>query len=330
MSGSSSTDMAIICEDLGRVYHRRVKRATQRFVALDGLDLEVPRGTVFGLLGPNGAGKTTTVRILSTLLTPSRGRAHVAGFDVEREPRRVRRVIGLILGGDRGLYWRLSGRENLRYFAALAHLSRGEAEARVTEVLGLVNMLDAADGLVEQYSRGMRQRIHIARGLLSDPEVIFMDEPTTGLDPESADDLRRLVPQLVDRGKTILLTTHYMFEADQLCDRLAIIDHGKVVVEGAPSRVKDTFARVHITEVTTSRTSRALVAEIEGIIGVARVAVTNDGPYRRMDIHTDPSMDSLHPIRSLLSDDELATMRSRPPTLEEAYLSIVSGGPRSR
>jgi ABC-2 type transport system ATP-binding protein len=217
----ATTEPAVVCVGLGRVYERRAKRATQTTVALDGLDLEIAPGCVYGLLGPNGAGKTTTVRILATLLTPTSGTARVLGHDVEHDARQVRRRIGLVLGGDRGLYWQLTGRENLRYFAALSHLPARSADERVDEVLGLVSMTDGADRLVEQYSRGMRQRIHIARGLLTDPDVIFMDEPTTGLDPESADELRRLVPVLVDRGKTILLTTHYMFEADQLCERLA-------------------------------------------------------------------------------------------------------------
>jgi ABC-2 type transport system ATP-binding protein len=320
----NSQEPAVVCDKLGRIYDRRVKRATQQVVALDGLDLEIPRGTVYGLLGPNGAGKTTTVRILSTLLTPTSGTACVLGHDVEHEPRQVRRRIGLILGGDRGLYGRLTGRENLSYFAALSHLPRGETATRVEAALDSVSMRDAADRLVEQYSRGMRQRIHIARGLLTDPDVVFMDEPTTGLDPESADELRRLVPRLVDRGKTILLTTHYMFEADQLCERLAIIDQGRVVVEGPPSRVKDTFARVHITEITTSRSDLRLITELEAIVGVARVVVSADGPYRRIGIHTEPSLALAKMLEPILDKDELATLRTRPPNLEEAYLSIVA------
>jgi ABC-2 type transport system ATP-binding protein len=320
----ATTEPAVVCVGLGRVYERRAKRATQTTVALDGLDLEIAPGCVYGLLGPNGAGKTTTVRILATLLTPTSGTARVLGHDVEHDARQVRRRIGLVLGGDRGLYWQLTGRENLRYFAALSHLPARSADERVDEVLGLVSMTDGADRLVEQYSRGMRQRIHIARGLLTDPDVIFMDEPTTGLDPESADELRRLVPVLVDRGKTILLTTHYMFEADQLCERLAIIDHGRVVVEGPPSRVKDTFARVQITELTTSRSDRTLVEQLEALAGVARVSATVDGPYRRIAIHTDPRHALGDLLRSVLSDDEHASLRIRPPTLEEAYLSIVT------
>jgi ABC-2 type transport system ATP-binding protein len=318
------TEPAVICDNLGRVYARRAKRATHTTVALAGLNLEIPRGCVYGLLGPNGAGKTTTVRILSTLLTPSSGTARVLGHDVEHDARAVRRRIGLVLGGDRGLYGQLTGRENLRYFAALSHIAARDARASVDNVLRLVSMTDDADRLVEQYSRGMRQRIHIARGLLTDPDVIFMDEPTTGLDPESADELRRLVPQLVDRGKTILLTTHYMLEADQLCARLAIIDHGRVVVEGPPSRVKDTFARVHITEITTSRSDRDLIADLEAVDGVARIVVTVDGPYRRIGIHTDPTHNVEELLRPILAHEELATLRTRPPTLEEAYLSIVA------
>jgi ABC-2 type transport system ATP-binding protein len=150
-------------------------------VALRGLNLSVPRGSVFGLLGPNGAGKTTTVRILSTLLTPTGGRACVQGFDVMKQTSQVRRSIGFVLGGDRGLYGRLTGKENLEYFAALNHVEPRLASRRADELLEKVGLFERRDTLVEQYSRGMKQRLHIARGLLTDPEVVFMDEPTIGL-----------------------------------------------------------------------------------------------------------------------------------------------------
>ena len=177
---------AVECEALGRVYRfsRGLGRGgTQETVALDDLNLTIAPGSVFGLLGPNGAGKTTTVRILATLLTPTSGTARVLGHDVVEAPKRVRERVGLILGGDRGLYTRLSGRQNLSYHAALNHMDRKRARARREELLGLVGLSDAADTAVERYSRGMKQRLHIARGLLTEPDVVFMDEPTIGLDP---------------------------------------------------------------------------------------------------------------------------------------------------
>jgi ABC-2 type transport system ATP-binding protein len=171
----------------------------------------VPSGIVFGLLGPNGSGKTTTIRILATLLTPTSGHAKVFGFDVVRDAPKVRKRIGLIFGGERGLYGRLTGIENLRYFAALSHMDANLTHRRIGEVLDIVGLSEASDRLVEQYSRGMRQRLHIARGILADPDLIFMDEPTIGIDPQGAQEIRQMVPEFARRGKTILLTTHYMF-----------------------------------------------------------------------------------------------------------------------
>ena len=159
-------------------------------VALDALDLSVPRGQVFGILGPNGAGKTTAIRILATLLIPTSGQARVLGFDVVKQSNEVRKRIGLVLGGERGLYGRLSGRDNLRYFAALNHMNSGDARRRITELLELVGLTDRPNTLVEEYSRGMKQRLHLARGLLMDPEVLFLDEPTIGLDPVGAHEIR--------------------------------------------------------------------------------------------------------------------------------------------
>ena len=236
-------DLAIACDQLGRTYTQRsLLGGKQETVALRDLSLSVPKGVVFGLLGPNGAGKTTTVEILSTLLTPTSGSAHVLGYDVERDANQVRRRIGLVLGGDRGLYGRLTAYENLRYFGALNYMDTKEAKLRSLEMLKLVGLEERGGQLVEQYSRGMRQRLHLARGLLTNPDVIFMDEPTIGIDPVGAQELRDLVPQLVATGVTVLLTTHYMFEADQLCDTIAIINNGSLVALGTPREIKQGFS----------------------------------------------------------------------------------------
>src|SRR5262245_55553234 len=211
---------AIVCEELRRVYPGGNKET----VALDALNVTVPQGTVFGLLGPNGAGKTTTVRILSTLLTPTSGHASILGYDVMKQTAQVRDHIGFILGGDRGLYGRLTGQENLEYFAALNHIESRTAGARIADLLKLVGLTERKDDLVEKYSRGMKQRVHIARGLLTDPDVVFMDEPTIGLDPIGAQEIRAVIPQLASQGKTVLLTTHYMYEADFLCESIALMN----------------------------------------------------------------------------------------------------------
>ena len=231
--------VAIECEELGRRYESRgLLGRRSETVALDGLSLQIPRGAVFGLLGPNGAGKTTTVRILSTLLLPSWGSARVLGHDVEREAKEVRKRIGLALGGERGLYGRLSGRDNLRYFGALQHMAGRDAGRRIDEVLELVGLADAGGTLVERYSRGMRQRLQIGRALLARPEVIFLDEPTIGLDPQGAREFRQLVPDLAASGATVLLTSHYMLEVDQLCETICVINEGREVALGSPEEIQ--------------------------------------------------------------------------------------------
>ena len=223
-------EAVIECLNIGRIYvSRTMTGKKQETTALDNLTFTVPKGIVYGLLGPNGSGKTTSIRILSTLLTPTSGQAWVLDFDCVKDASKVRKKIGLILGGERGLYGRLTGMENLRYFGALNHMGRKQSQKQIDYLLDLVGLSDSAKRPVEQYSRGMRQRLHIARGLLTDPDVIFMDEPTIGLDPAGALELRQLIPKLVDQGKTILLTTHYMAEADELSAYVGIINKGKII-----------------------------------------------------------------------------------------------------
>jgi len=232
VSNEKSKEYAAECQNLSRIYTSRIRLGEKREVhALRDLTLSIPTGTIFGILGPNGAGKTTLVRALSTLLTPTSGRACVLGFDVVRNAAEVRNHIGLILGGERGLFARLTGKENLQYFAAINHMSPKIADRRSDEMLEMLNLTANPHLLVEQYSRGMKQRLHIARGLLTDPEIMFLDEPTIGLDPFGAKELRELIPRLVERGKTVLLTTHYMFEADTLCNTIAMINKGSIFTD---------------------------------------------------------------------------------------------------
>ena len=210
----------------------------ERFTAVNGIDLRVERGEIFGVLGPNGAGKTTTLRMLATLLEPTSGEVRVLGIDVTRDPRAVRAKLGAMLSGERSLYWKLTARENLEYFAALYHVPPKEQRVRIDASLAAVKLMDRADDYVERFSTGMRQRLALARALLPDPPLVILDEPTVGLDPQSARDLRDRVRELKRQGRTVLLTTHYMEEADQLCDRIAIIDHGEIVALDTPAALK--------------------------------------------------------------------------------------------
>ncbi|MCL4531755.1 MAG: ABC transporter ATP-binding protein [Actinobacteria bacterium] len=206
----------------------------EEVTALAGISLEVAEGELFGLLGPNGAGKTTLMKILSTLVLPNSGRATIFGHDVVAEESEARRMVGLITADERSFYWRLTGRQNLLFFAALYELPRREAETRVTELLEMLGLAEAAGQRFQTYSTGMRQKMAIARGLLANPRMLLVDEPTRSLDPISAQTVRDFLKEKISRtGCTIILATHQMSEAEQLCDRVAILDRGRVLALGA-------------------------------------------------------------------------------------------------
>jgi ABC-2 type transport system ATP-binding protein len=318
------SDTAVLCENLSRTYvSRNLLGQAQRHEALKGIDLKIPRGAVFGVLGPNGAGKTTTVRILSTLLTPTGGRAEVLGFDVMTQTRDVRARIGLVLGGDRGLYGRLNALENLEYFGALNHMPARLATQRAKALLEEVRLSEAAHRPVEQYSRGMKQRLHIARGLLTDPEVVFLDEPTIGLDPSVSEEIRAIVPRLAAAGKTVLLTTHYMVEADVLCDRIVMFDKGKVVAEGAPSDIKRKVSQIRVVELHLRAAPEGTLARVGALPGVVRAAMVADGMLQRLTIQIRPGAEVREAASALFAAEDVESVLERDPTLEEAYLTIL-------
>jgi ABC-2 type transport system ATP-binding protein len=239
---------------------------------VDGIDLRVEPGEIFGVLGPNGAGKTTTLKMLATLLEPTSGEARVLGIDVRERPREVRARLGAMLSGERSLYWKLTGRENLEYFAALYHVPPRETRARIDRALDEVKLTDRAEDYVERYSTGMRQRLALARALLPDPPLLILDEPTVGLDPQASRDLRDRVRDLRRQGRTVLLTTHYMDEADQLCERVAIIDHGRIVALDTPAALKRTVRAeeiVHI-DVTGSVDDTSILSRLGRAATIAR------------------------------------------------------------
>jgi ABC-2 type transport system ATP-binding protein len=208
--------------------------------SLETINLQVREGEVFGLLGPNGAGKTTLIKILCTLITPSTGTAKVNGHDVLTESRKVRESIGYVTTDERSFYWRLTGRQNLEFFANLHNYYSKKAQNRVSELLDIVNLEKRADDPFLSYSAGMKQRLAIARGLINDPKVLFMDEPTRSLDPKAAQDARDFIHDYIinEQEKTIFLSTHNLSEAEQLCNRIAILDEGKIKVSGTPQELK--------------------------------------------------------------------------------------------
>ncbi|UCE16517.1 MAG: ABC transporter ATP-binding protein [Candidatus Bathyarchaeota archaeon] len=235
---------------LKRGNEKEKSETTDVTVALDNVNLGVRTGELFGLLGPNGAGKTTLVKCLSTILIPDDGTAIINGFDIRRQTTLVRASLGMVIGGERTLYWKLTARDNLMYFASLYKMPRKRIKERVDELLGTMNLLDRADERLEDYSTGMRQKVAIARALLHDPPVLLLDEPTLGLDPTFSRQIRNQIRELSRKeGKTVLLATHYMKEADELCDRIAIINEGKIVAVDTSDQLKAMVKETELVEV---------------------------------------------------------------------------------
>src|SRR3954464_9338764 len=269
--------MAAVVEvrELRRTYRTStgvVRRKPLEVEAVRGVSFEVAEGELFGLLGPNGAGKTTTIKMLITLLIPTSGSAHVLGYDVVEDAREVRKRIGYVFGGERGVYERLSGLDNLRYFAELYGVPGREIRPRIEELLELVGLKGREKERVEGSSRGMKQRLHVARGLLHDPPVVFLDEPTIGVDPVGARDLRKTIASLTAAGKTVLLTTHYMFEADDLCDRIAVINKGTIVAEGTPRDLKGIVADRTVIEIEAFGVGDGTIERLRAVPGVTSVS----------------------------------------------------------
>lgn len=317
---------AICTENLGRVYKTTtgiIHRKTKDIVALDGVDLSVQAGELFGLLGPNGAGKTTITRILSTVLLPSFGTAKVFGLDVVKDAKEIRPRIGIVFGGERGLYWRLSGRENLYYFADLYKMHPSVSKKRVPELLELVGMTDRADERVEGYSRGMKQRMHIARGLIHDPEILFLDEPTIGLDPLAARELRQVVGNLKKAGKTIFLTSHYMFEIDALCDRVAVLSKGKILVVDTPSALKQVVTNLEVVEIECYGVSSPIISKLREHPCVESVNVEVLAQTQLLQIQAPVGTELVQEFLSILNGVQVRRVITRQPTLEDAYIKLV-------
>jgi len=317
---------AIELHDIHRTFRTTtgtIRRRRKDVVALDGLSLAVPEGELFGLLGPNGAGKTSTIKILTTLLIPTSGTATVLGHDVVREAKQIRKRIGFVFGGERGLYYRLSGADNLRYFAELYSVAPREIAPRVVELLGLVGLSDRADERVEGYSRGMKQRLHLARTLLHRPEVLFLDEPTIGLDPIGARELRKIVTDLHAQGSTIILTTHYLFEADAMCQRIGVIDHGHLVALGTPAELKANVTDQGVVELEVFGVDAAAIDRVRGLEFVDSVVVEQRDLRQLVRVQTRLAEQAVAPLLAALGGAQVGRVAVREATLEDAYVRLV-------
>jgi ABC-2 type transport system ATP-binding protein len=317
---------AIEAHGITRVFQSRkgfLFREVTRTEALAGVDLTVEPGSIFGLLGPNGAGKTTFVKILSTLLLPTAGTALVFGHDVAKETSWLRPRIGLVLGGERGLYNRISARENLRYFSDLYGIPSHEREERIRAVLERVGLTSAADRRVEEYSRGMKQKLHIARGILHRPQMLFLDEPTIGLDPKSARETRKLVRSLVSDGVTIFLTTHYMFEAEELCPELAIMSKGRIVARDTVAGLRHLVGGDRTLEAEAYGFEDRELMTLHHLPGVSKVASEEYGPRMRLTIRLRTLETTPADVFAALPGHPELSVRERQTSLEDVYLDLV-------
>jgi ABC-2 type transport system ATP-binding protein len=318
---------AIEATDLVRTYRTHtgvIRRHRLDVEAVKGISFAVDSGELFGLLGPNGAGKTTTIKMLITLLLPTSGTATVMGLDVVRDTTEVRKRIGYVFGGDRGLYDRVSGLDNLRYFAELYGVDPAEQSRRIGALLELVGLTGREREKVEGYSRGMRQRLHIARGLLHDPDVLFLDEPSLGLDPVGARELRRTIQSLVEAGKTVLLTTHYMFEADALCDRIAVINGGKIVALGTGADLKNAVVNRTIIEIETFGVTADTVQRLRDDPDVIAVNTEERDQSEILLVQSEHGLQITQRLLTAIGDTRVGKVVAREPTLEDAYVHLIA------
>ncbi len=324
---ASAHNKAIVAEHLCKVFNATkgmLRRSKTQVVAVKDVSFDVDYGELFGLVGPNGAGKTTTIKMLTTMLIPTSGKATVLGFDNEKDVTKIRERIGIVLGGERGLYTRVSAIDNLRYFGDLYGVPPRVRDKRIKELLEFMGLWDRARDRVETYSKGMKQRLHLARGLINDPELIFLDEPTLGLDPEIAIETRKMIKELVQKGKTILLTTHYMFEADELCNRVAVIRNGEIVALDTPSGLKKYVRDTTVVEVEGFGITEKEVAKFKGLSGILSVSADLGENKQVLKIQTPKGSEIISEVQEILRDSRIYDIKIKEPTLEDAYLRLVA------
>jgi ABC-2 type transport system ATP-binding protein len=323
------SSIAIQASSLNKTFTTKTglwKNHTRSNVAVEQVSFEVERGELFGLLGPNGAGKTTTVKMLTTLLLPSGGTARILGLDVVQQTTEVRKQIGFAFSGSRGLYNRLTAVQNLKYFAELYALDPQVTKRRIPELLERVGLAGRGDDRVETYSSGMTQRLHLARALLHDPEVLFLDEPTVGIDPVGARELRQTIRGLLELGKTILLTTHYMAEAEELCQRIAIIKKGRLVALDSPDALK---RRISGDSVIEACIQAGQVEFLRGVLqrldGRNAVELKNGSDPEKIVIRTPEPGRVLELLSPYLNPTYIQGLEVRSQTLEDVYVTIIQG-----
>ncbi|NIW50382.1 MAG: ATP-binding cassette domain-containing protein [Gammaproteobacteria bacterium] len=315
-------------KDLGRIYKIRggKKEDPKELVALDHVNMTIQSGELFGLLGPNGAGKTTLIKILTTLLAPTSGEAHVAGFNVSTDPGEVRPRINMVSGGETSGYGLLTVRENLWMFAQFYGIDSKVANQRIKDLLEIVGLGDRINTKSSDLSTGLRQKMNIVRGFLTDPEVLFLDEPTLGLDVGASRDVRDFIRTWVNDNpeKTILLTTHYMVEADELCDRVAIINEGKVLACDKPSRLKRELQKDSIFRIESSPMNGVTIEDFRSIPGVREFTSEELDGHNVLEFILQEESVLGSVINKMTSNNiQIINLEKREPTLEDVFVSLT-------
>jgi ABC-2 type transport system ATP-binding protein len=298
------------------------KSETTEVEALKSVSLEIHEGEIFGLLGPNGAGKTTLIKCLTTLLLPTSGDAWIHGYHIEDQENEVRAAVGCMLMGERGLYWKLTARENLEFFGALYHLSGSDRKQRSEEIIELLHMEELADRTVETYSSGQKMMLAFGKSLINDAPVLILDEPTNTLDVPAARELRGLVRELNEAGKTIVYTTHIMSEAETLCDRVAIVDHGEVIEMGTVPELKKSLGRDHVTHIEGVIPEQARIA-VEELSEVTKVATAASNGTTRLSVVSSDGRVVLPKLIEALTENGALLQQIEPEqvTLEDVFVA---------
>ncbi len=318
-------DAAIRTEHLSRVYTTRDK-ARRRIVALDDVNIQVYPGELFGVLGPNGAGKTTLIKILTTLLTPTSGRAWVLGYDVVREYRAIRPHINMVSGGETSGYGLLTVWENLWMFAQFYGLPWDVTRQRIRGLAERIGLADRLNTKVSELSTGLRQKANLIRGFLTDPQVLFLDEPTLGLDVQAARDVRAFIKEWMAEHprRTIVLTTHYMPEAEELCDRIAIIHKGRIIACDTPARLKQAVQKATVFRLEVTRRNGLSTAPLQALPGVQRVWMRETPQGARLDLHLDADDALMNVLQTLTAQGaRIVSLEKRVPSLEDVFLHLV-------
>jgi ABC-2 type transport system ATP-binding protein len=317
----------VTVENLAKTYITRQRKGLFKseekpVPALKGVSLEIQPGEIFGLLGPNGAGKTTLIKCLTTLLLPTSGRAVINGFELTKQDNAIRATTGCMLMGERGLYWKLTARENLVFFGALYHLNPTDRKRRADELIEQLALGEIADRAVESYSSGQRMKVAFAKALINDAPLLILDEPTNTLDVPSAHELRAVVRQLNQQGKTVIYTTHIMAEAETLCDRVAIIDHGQVLALGTVPELKTSLQREAVLKIEGVISNKASQA-VERLPGVSRVALNMNGHATLTVVSQDAQATLLPRLIETLTQHNAVIQKIAPEevTLEDVFIA---------